>query len=71
MLPPAGIQTTDEMEEVVDIVLEFQGIFIDSDGKVGFTNHVKHTIDTHSHLPMKVPGHRMSLTEKEHIATEV
>ena len=45
MLPPVGIQTTDELGAVVDLVLEYQDIFIGPDGKVNFTHCAKHTID--------------------------
>ena len=56
---------------MVDLVLEFEDIFIGLDGKVGFTNLVKYTIDIKGNAPIKVPGHIKSLAEKEHIAEEV
>ena len=55
----------------MDLVLEYQDAFIGPDGKVGFTNCVRHTIDIQGHHPVKVPGRRKSITEKEDIAEEI
>ena len=71
MLPPVGILTTDELGAVMDLVLEYQDIFIGPDMKVGFTHCPKHTIDIQGHRPVMVPNRRKSPAEKEHIATEV
>ena len=71
MLPPIGLLTTEQLESVVDLVLEYQDVFIGPDGKVGFTNHVRHTINVQGHFPVNVPGRRKSLPEKEHITAEV
>ena len=53
MLPPVGLLTTEQLEEVVELVLEYQDIFIGPDGK---TNRVRHTIDVQRNLPIKVPN---------------
>ena len=71
MTPPVGLLTTKQTEEVVDLVLEYQDIFIGPDGKVGFTNRVRHTIDVQGAQPVKVPNRRKSIPDKEHIAAEV
>ena len=42
MLLPDEILTAEELEEAVDLILQFQDIFVGPDTKVGFTHRVKH-----------------------------
>ena len=44
MLPP-GILMEEQLGKVVQLVLEFQDVFVSPAGKVGFTDWVKHEID--------------------------
>ena len=71
MLPPAGVLTEEEFASAVDLILEFEDVFVGPDGEVGYTNRIQHEIDTEDHEPIKLNPRKKSYMEKEHIAGEV
>ena len=71
MLPPKGILTEKELSQVIDLILDYQDIFVGPDGKVGFTNKAAHNIVLTEKTPIKAPLRRKSQFEKEHIAKEI
>ena len=60
-----------ELNEAVELILEFADIFVGPDGQVGFTDKIRHVIETPDAKPIKINPRRKSEAEKEHIAAEV
>jgi hypothetical protein len=71
MLPPPGVLTSSQVELAVDLVLTYQDVFVGPDGKVGFTNRVRHKIDTGQSEPCLDRLRKKSIPEKAHIGREV
>ena len=47
MMPSPGILTEDQLSQVVELVFEFQDVFVGPDRKLCFTDKVKHEINTY------------------------
>ena len=60
-----------ELHQAVDLVLEYADIFVGPDGEVGFTDKIRHRIETPDAEPIKINPRRKSEAEKEYIAAEV
>jgi hypothetical protein len=71
MMPPPGVLNQEQLAEAVDLVLRYQDLFVDPDGKVGFTHKVKHKIDTQEAEPIKMHPRRKSFPEKQAIEQEI
>ena len=71
VLPPAGNLTDSQLKIVIDLLLEFQDVFVGPDGKVGRTTLLQHSIDTSDAEPFKCHPRKKSPMEREHIAKEV
>ena len=63
--------STVELNQAVDLVLEYTDIFVGPDGEVGFTDKIRHRIETPDADPIKINLQRKSEAEKEYIAAEV
>ena len=70
MLPPAGVLNRPQMGELVDTVKRYSDIFVGPDGKVGFTNKVRHHIETEGE-PHRAHPRAKSPVEKRYIAEEI
>ena len=55
----------------MELVLEFRDVFIGPHRKVGFTDRVKHEINTVHTVPMKLGYLQKSFFKKENITAEV
>ena len=64
VMPPSNLLNIEQYNSVVDLVLEYKDCFVGPDGKVGFTNRVKHKINTGDAMPVKDRGRRKSFEEK-------
>ena len=53
MMPPENTVNPEGFRKIVDLVLEFEDVFIGADGKVGYTNKVTHRIHTGKNAPVK------------------
>jgi hypothetical protein len=71
VMPPEGVLNKRQTLLAMNLVLDFQDIFVGPDGKVGFTNKVTHRVDTGSQEPVKLGMRRKSFREKEYISEEV
>ena len=66
-----GGMSTVELNQAVDLVLEYADIFVGPDGEVGFTDKIRHRIEMPNGDPIKINPRRKSEAEKEYIAAEV
>ena len=71
MVPPPGLLVEDHLSQVLEPVLECQDVYVCSDGKVGFTETIKHEINMEDAAPVKLGYRHQSFFEKEHITAEV
>lgn len=71
MMSPPVILTEDQRSQVVELVLEFQDGFVSPYRKVGFTDQVKHKINTEDAVSVKLRYQWKSFLEKKHIYAEV
>ena len=71
MLPGKGTLSVSQEHQVVDLINEFEDLFVSPDNEVGFTNRVQHKIDTGDALPSKARPRSKSMLEKEHISKEI
>ena len=60
--------SADELNQAVDLVLEFADIFVGPDGEVGFSDKIRHRVDMPSAKPIKISPRKKS---EECITTEV
>ena len=70
MMPPEGVLKPEEQARVIEMLTEFQDIFVGPDGKVGYNDMVKHSIETDG-IPYKSRPRAKSEQEKQYIAEEV
>ena len=70
MMPPEGVLEPAQQASVIEMLTEFQDIFVGPDGKVGYNDMVKHSIETDG-LPYKSHPRAKSEQEKRYIADEV
>ena len=65
------LMTQERVKQVVDLLIEYQDVFVGPDGKVGYTDVTGHKIDTQNAEPIKARPFRKSMTEKQYIEEEV
>ena len=71
MMPQEGTLDQKQEHQVVDLITEYDDVFVSPDNEVGFTNQVQHKIDTGDALPSKARPRSKSFLEKEHITNEI
>ena len=71
LLPEEGELTTQQLDQLKDLLIEYEDIFIGPNGKVGYTDLVKHYIDTGDAPPKRSVWFRKSFAEKDAIEKEV
>ena len=71
VLPPPGTLSDFQLRQLVELVMEFQDVFVGPDGKVGYNTLVRHKIDTGDATPYKGHPRKKSFVEKDHIGKEV
>ena len=71
VLPPPEELNRSQLILLVELILEFQDVFVGPDGKVGQTTLIEHQIDTGDAEPTKCHPRKKSPMEREHIAKEV
>ena len=70
MLPKNEL-TPKQMTLATDLIKEYEDIFIGLDGRVGFTNRVKHRVDTGDSNPIRTPPYRRSFREKDEMDRQI
>ena len=60
-----------QFQEEVDLIIKYQDVFVGPDGKVGYTDLVKHRIDTGKVAPVKQPVRRMGPAQREILNQEL
>ena len=60
-----------QYNRVVDLVLDYRDCFVSPDGKVGFTNRVKHKINTGEAVPVTDRGRWKSYEEMKYISEQM
>ena len=60
-----------EKNQIKNLLLDFEDIFLEPDGKLGHTDLVEHSIDTGSANPIKIPPRRLSPRQKEIVGKEL
>ena len=63
--------STEQAEQVKDVVMEYSDVFTAPDGELGHTTLVQHEIDTGNHHPIKQPPRRLSQAQRELADKEV
>ena len=63
--------TSDQKQQVEDLLAKFQTGFVGPDGKLGRTNLVKHRIDTGDSPPIKQPFRRLPIAQREIVEKEL
>ncbi len=71
MLPAEGELTTDEVSELEALVTEFADLFVGPDDSLGFTDKIRHKIDTGDAKPIKQNYFRRSHKEREYVDAEL
>jgi len=71
VLPPPGTLAEHQLNILVELILEYQDVFVGPDGKVGFNTLVQHRIDTGDAQPFKSHPRKKSEIERDYIAQEV
>ena len=69
-LSEAGL-SAEQMKSAVGLLQEFQDVFVGKDGKVGYTELVKHKIDTGGTRPIKLPVRRMGPDQRDILNKEM
>lgn len=60
-----------EQNQIKNLLLDFEDILLESNGELGHTDLVEHSIDTGSGNPIKVPPWRLSPRQKEIVDKEL
>lgn len=60
-----------EKSQLLELLVEYQSIFVGPDGKFGRTNLVKHSIDTGGSKPIKIPPRRLPFAQREIVENEI
>ena len=63
--------STEQAEQVKDVIMEYSDVFTAPDGKLGHTTLVQHEIDTGNHHPIKQPSRRLPQAQREIADKEV
>lgn len=63
--------TESQIEQIKDLLITYQDIFMVPDGKLGRTGLVKYTINTGDARPIKLPPRRLSAKQKEIVDNEI
>ena len=63
--------TDDQVNSVKQLLYEYKDVFMGPDGKLGRTDLVKHTIDTGTVKPIKIPPRRAPQKQKQIIEQEI
>lgn len=63
--------TESQIEQIKDLLITYQDIFMVPDGKLGRTGLVKYTINTGDDRPIKLPPRRLSAKQKEIVDNEI
>ena len=71
VLPPPEELDRRQLILLVELILEFQDVFVGPDGLVGRTTLLRHKIDVGDAEPFKCHPRKKSPMEREHIAKEV
>ena len=61
----------EEGVQLRNLLLEFSDVFVGSDGILGKTNVIKHTIDTGNALPIKLPPRRVPFSQMDAMQKEL
>mgnify|MGYP000002875306 CR=1 FL=1 len=67
VLPKDDALNDEQLRAVVELILEFEDVFVGPDGKVGRTTLLDHAIDTGDADPVKCHLRKKSPMEREHI----
>ena len=70
-MPPNGILSDEEEHKVVDLLIDYDDVFVSPDNEVGFTNQAYYRINTGDAMPSKAHPRSKSFVEKEHISKEI
>lgn len=57
--------------QLLQLLTEYQDIFVGPDGKFGRTNLVKHSMDTGDSKPIKIPPRRLPYSQREIVENEI
>ena len=57
--------------KLVSCLCQYSDVFVGSDGKLGRTTKVSHTIDTGNHKPVKLPPRRLPIAQREIAEKEI
>lgn len=63
--------TESQIEQIKDLLITYQDIFMVPDGKLGRTGLVKYSIDTGDARPIKLPSRRLSAKQNEIVDNEI
>ncbi|CAG2243547.1 unnamed protein product [Mytilus edulis] len=63
--------TLENKQKLIELLVEYQDIFVGPDGMLGQTDVVKHKINTGSAKPVKTPPRRISPKQKEIVEKEL
>ena len=63
--------STEQAEQVKDVIMEYSDVFTVPDGELGHTTLVQHEIDTGNHQPIKQPPRRLPQAQREIADKEV
>ena len=64
VFPDEGL-TVRQVKEAVNLIMEYEDLFVGPDGKVGQTSLVKHTIDVGDDRPFRLPVRRFGVEDRE------
>ena len=71
MLPTEGELDSEQLKRVEDLLIRYEDIFIGPQGKVGYTDLVRHQINTGESSPKRSVWFRKSFAERDAIEKEV
>ena len=63
--------STAQFSEAVQLLNDYQDVFVGPDGKVGYTDLVKHKIDTGAEIPRKQAVRRMGPAQRDVLNKEL
>ena len=63
--------TADQSNDLENVLIQYQDVFVGPDGKLGRNNWVNHTINTENTKPITIPPRRVPMKQKEIIDIEI
>jgi len=63
--------SVEQLEQVSEVVAEYEDVFVGVDGKIGQTDLVTHSIDTGDARPVRLPARRLPIAKREAVGKEL